>query len=290
MVFGRLRAHLHVVAICLVEHSESGHTLNLKQAWGHRHLTMFLVRREIEQRYRGSALGLLWILLSSLLMLGIYTFVFNVIFVSRWPGMQADRVEVFSIVLFAGLSMYTLLSDCWSRATSLITDNATYVTKVVFPVELLPLVVVLASLVQFAANFLIVIVAALIVLGVPSLTAISFLVVLAPFVILILGGTYLLAFAGVFIRDIRMLIPFVLTVILYLSPVLYPVANTPASIRYLFNLNPLSFFFEAARGALFFDQWPSMTGLLISWIISLSVFGLGFYVFHRGARAFADVL
>ncbi len=290
MVWGWFTAHFCVGATRLSRLIGKWHTLNLKQAWGHRHLTMFLVRREIEQRYRGSALGLFWILLSSLLMLGIYTFVFNVIFVSRWPGMQTDRVEVFAIVLFAGLSMYTLASECWSRATSLITDNATYVTKVVFPVELLPLVVVLASLVQFAANFLIVVIASLLVLGPPSLTAISFIIVLIPFVILVLGGTYLLAFAGVFIRDMRMIVPFVLTALLYLSPVLYPVQNTPVSIRYLFNLNPLSFFFEAARGALFFDQWPSLGGLAVAWLMSLAVFGLGFYVFHRGARAFADVL
>jgi lipopolysaccharide transport system permease protein len=264
--------------------------VKLSDIWKHRHLTLFLVRREIEQRYRGSVLGIFWILLSSLLMLGIYTFVFNVIFVSRWPGAQSDRVEVFAIILFAGLSMYSFASECWSRATSLIADNVTYVTKVVFPIELLPLVIVLASFVQFMVNLAIVLVASLIILGVPSLPIVSFPVILIPFVFLVLGVTYLLAFAGAFIRDMRMIVPFVLTALLYLSPVLYPVKNTPPSIQPLFFLNPLTFFFEAARGSLFFNQWPSLMPLAMAWGFSIAALGFGFYVFHRGSRAFADVL
>lgn len=251
---------------------------------------MFLVRREIEQRYRGSILGLFWVFLSSLLMLGIYTFVFNVIFVSRWPGMDNDRIEVFALVLFASLSMYGFASECWSRATSLISDNTTYVTKVVFPIELLPIVVVLAAMFQFLANFLIVLSASLIALGSFSASAFSFVAIMVPFFLLVLGITYIIAFLSVFIRDMRMIIPFFLSALLYMSPVLYPVENTPESVRFIFDLNPLSYFFEAGRRALFFSQWPAPIPLTIAWCLSFSVLGAGLYVFRRGSRAFADVL
>lgn len=264
--------------------------LTIKEFWALRHLTGFLVRREVEQRYRGSALGLFWMLLSSLLMLCIYTFVFNVIFVSRWPGMASDRLEVFAIVLFAGLSLYTFASECWSRATAVVADNATYVTKVVFPLELLPLVIVLASLVQLAINLSIVIVLSMVILGPPGIAIVGAVPVIISYVLLVLGVTYMIAFLGVFFRDMRMIVPFLLTALLYLSPVLYPVANTPESVRHLFALNPMSFYFESVRGSLFFDTWPSLLALSLALVFSGLVFAFGLYIYHRGTRAYADVL
>lgn len=264
--------------------------MTIRELWALRHLTGFLVRREIEQRYRGSALGMFWMLLSSLLMLCVYTFVFNVIFVSRWPGLASDRLEVFAIVLFSGLSLYTFASECWARATTLVADNATYVTKVVFPLELLPLVIVLASLVQLSINLAIVLVISILVVGPPGLEIVSAVPVLISYIFLVLGITYMIAFLGVFFRDMRMIVPFLLTALLYLSPVLYPVANTPPAVRPLFALNPMSFYFESIRGALFFGTWPSPVSLSLMIAFSAVVFGVGLYIFHRGTRAYADVL
>lgn len=255
-----------------------------------RHIAFFLARREVERRYRGSFLGIVWIFLPSLLTIAIYTFVFSVIFVSRWPGLATDRIDAFAVVLFAGLSLYGLASECWSRAATLIVDNATYVTKVVFPLWILPVSLILAASFQLLVNLAILFVLRLMVFGIPSVTILALPLIIVPYFILVLGVTYIFATLGTFVRDLSQIMPIALTALLFLSPILYPVSNTPASIRFVFNLNPMTIYFEDLRAVFFADRWPDFFNLAVASIVAAVVLYIGIAVFRRGSRAFADVL
>ena len=119
-----------------------------KSFWRNRALILALIRREILARYRGSLFGVFWSLITPILMLAIYTFVFSVIFKSRWAGASDSKVE-FALVLFAGLIVFNLFSECISRSPALILSNANYVKKVIFPLEILPWVVMGGALFNF---------------------------------------------------------------------------------------------------------------------------------------------
>jgi ABC-type polysaccharide/polyol phosphate export permease len=112
--------------------------------WRNRSLIHAFAKREVLGRYRGSALGLLWSFFNPLLMLTVYTFVFSVVFNARWGGGSSSKVE-FALVLFAGLIVFNLFAECIGRAPSLIISNPNYVKKVVFPLEILPFVALLAA-------------------------------------------------------------------------------------------------------------------------------------------------
>jgi lipopolysaccharide transport system permease protein len=107
--------------------------------WRARGLVWSMIRREVVGRYRGSVMGLLWSFFNPVLMLAVYTFVFSVVFKARWVGGSDSKTE-FALVLFAGLMVFNLFSECVNRAPSLIISNVNFVKKVIFPLEILPIV------------------------------------------------------------------------------------------------------------------------------------------------------
>jgi lipopolysaccharide transport system permease protein len=133
----------------------------------HRNLIVALTVREVLGRYRGSVLGLFWSVFQPILMLAVYTFVFGLIFRSRWPGGSGSRSE-FALVLFSGLLVFNMFAECLNRAPTIILSNTNYVKRVVFPLEVLPCVTVAVALFHLFVSFIVWLVFYLIAIGIPS--------------------------------------------------------------------------------------------------------------------------
>lgn len=248
-----------------------------------------MVRREVIGRYRGSFLGLLWSFINPVLMLGIYTFVFGFVFKTRWGQGDTDKYE-FAVMLFAGLIVFNLFSECISRAPGLILSNVNYVKKVIFPLEILPWVV-LGSALFHAGISLAVLLIFLAVIGHDFSWSMLWLpVVLAPFLLLTMGLSWLLASIGVFIRDVGQLVGMALTVLLFMSPIFYPLSALPEAIRHYLLLNPLTLVVEQVRNILLWAQQPDWRSLAIYSVASLFIAWFGLLWFEKTRKGFADVL
>lgn len=252
-----------------------------------------LVRRDVRQRYQGSALGLLWSFLMPLFMLGIYTFVFSVIFKSRWQTPEGEApldTGVYALILFTGLSIHLFFSECLTRAPQLILNHASYVTRVVFPLEILPPMMVASAGFHYVTTMTVLFTFLLALTGGIPLTALWLPFVLLPMVVLLLGLSWLLASLGVFLRDLGHLMQLVPTVLLFLSPIFYPTTALPVALRPFMVLNPLTLIVENAREVLIFGRPPHWLALGVYLCISLVVTVLSYLWFQRTRKAFADIL
>jgi homopolymeric O-antigen transport system permease protein len=259
-------------------------------------LSYSLARHEVLGRYRGSALGLLWSLLTPLFMLAIYTFVFGTIFKARWNGTEASSsgethsTAEFAIILFAGLIVFQLFAEVINRAPTLILSHATYVKKVVFPLEILPVVALGSALFHALISLAVLLTFSLFVHGSIPLTALLLPLVLAPFLVMILGLSWFLASLGVYVRDISQFLGTVVTALLFLSPVFFPASALPEHIRSFIFLNPLALPAEEARNVLIWGKAPDWHALGLYAIVALGVATLGRLWFEKMRKGFADVL
>jgi lipopolysaccharide transport system permease protein len=257
--------------------------------WETPHITWQLTRQELLARYRGSILGLLWSFITPLVLLAMFTFVFSIIFEIRWPSRVGDRGE-FAVVLFAGFIVFWLFSDCVGRAPTLIVQNVNFVKKVIFPLEILPWTVLIASLFHTAVAVIILLIFHLFVYGLPPLTIILLPVVLFPFVLMIMGWCWLLASLGVFFRDIGHAVNVLLTVFIYTAPIIYPADAVPETYRPLLYLNPLTFIVDEVRAVMLWGELPNWIGLAIYLAAGWLVAWLGFAWFMKTRKGFANVL
>ncbi len=258
----------------------------------HRGLLWALMKREVIGRYRGSIMGIFWSFLLPLLMLAVYTFVFSVIFNARWNTGNADsgsRTE-FALVLFAGLLVFNFFSECINRAPGLILANTNYVKKVVFPLEILPLVIVGAALFHGVISWLVWLIFYAIFFGVPPLTIVLFPLVVFPFILLTMGVCWFLASLGVYLRDIAQVVGVLTTVLLFMSPIFYPVTALPARVQKAILLNPLTTFIEHTRDVLIWGKTPSLPWFAVVLLIGALSAWAGFWWFQKTRKGFADVL
>ncbi len=258
-----------------------------------RGLVWQLARRDVQARYRGSMLGLAWALMTPLLMLGVYTFVFRQVLKARWPGVAgtADAGAMdFALRIYAGLIVFNLFAELVSRAPALITSQPNMVKKVVFPLQVLPWVAVMAAMFQVALNVL-VLVAAVWLLG-PGLSP---TVVAMPLVVLamcpfLLGLGWWLGSLGVFLRDIGQATGMVVSLLMFLSPIFYPASALPEQFQAFLWLNPLALPIEELRAVALDGRWPHW-GPLALYALAGSVFAvLGARWFAATRHGFADVL
>ncbi len=260
--------------------------------WRNRGLLIALIKREVIGRYRGSVMGIAWSFFNPLLMLTIYTFVFSVVFKARWGtggGSEESRTD-FAILLFVGMIVHGLFAECINRAPALILSNVNYVKKVIFPLEILPWVAFGSALFHTAISVAVLLVAQLIFNHHIPWTAITFPIVLLPLALIAMGLAWFLSAFGVFVRDIGQVTGMFTTVLLFLSPVFYPLSALPAEYQAWLQLNPLAFIIEEGRKVLVFGQLPSLghwsvlttAGMLVAWF--------GFAWFQKTRRGFADVL
>ena len=258
--------------------------------WQNKNLIGQLTRREVVGRYKGSMIGLAWSFLNPLFMLVVYTFVFSVIFKARWgTGVDESKTQ-FAVILFIGLIAHGLFAEVLNRASTTIISNTNYVKKVVFPLEVLVAINMGSALFHLAASVIVLLVALVIFNGGLHWTTIFLPLVLMPLIILCMGLSWIIASLGVFVRDMGQAINILTTVMLFLSPVFFPITALPEQLRPVIMFNPLTFIIEQARAVTIWGLLPNWQGLLIYTVVALLVAWAGYAWFQKTRKGFADVL
>lgn len=261
-----------------------------KSLWRNRQLIIQMARREVVGRYKGSAMGLAWSFLNPVFMLAVYTFVFSVVFKARW-GIGGDESKTqFALVLFVGLIVHGLFAEVLNRAPVLILSNVNYVKKVVFPLEILPVISMGAALFHTLISLFVLLAAFTLFNGHLHWTVVFTPLVFLPLIILTLGLAWMLASLGVFLRDVGQTIGLITTVMMFLAPVFYPITAIPEEFRPWIMANPLTVMIEQAREVLIWGRQPDWAGLGIYTLVATFVAWAGYAWFQKTRKGFADVL
>lgn len=261
-----------------------------KSLWRNRQLITQMTKREVVGRYKGSVMGLTWSFFNPVFMLVVYTFVFSVVFKARWGVGGEDSKTLFAVVLFVGMIVHGLFAEVLNRAPGLILSNVNYVKKVVFPLEILPVISMAAALFHSLISLVVLLIAFIVFNGFLHWTVIFIPLVLLPFIIFTLGLAWMFASVGVFLRDVGQVIGMATTVIMFLAPVFYPVSAVPERFRPWLLINPLTFIIEQAREVLIWGHLPNWIGLIFYSVIAIAVAWAGFALFQKTRKGFADVL
>jgi lipopolysaccharide transport system permease protein len=257
--------------------------------WRNRALIKASAKREVLGRYRGSAIGIFWSFFNPLLMILVYTFIFSVVFQARWESGSESKIE-FAVVLFAGLLIFNLFSECINRSPNLILSNVNYVKKVVFPLEILPAVALFAAMFHALISLGVWFFVYGLFFGMPHETSLILPLIVLPFGMFIMGLSWGLASLGVYLRDVSQIIGVITAVLLFLSPVFYPASALPNEYRYLLYINPLTPVIEMTRDVLYWGRPPDAQVLGTYWLATVVVGWLGFAWFQKTRKGFADVL
>jgi len=254
-----------------------------------RELVFALAKRDAVGRYRGSIMGLAWSFFNPLLTLTVYTFVFSVVFKARWAGSDESKMD-FAIILFAGMLVYGIFAECVSRAPTIIINNANYVKKVVFPLEILPWVSLLSALFHALISLCVLLFVQLLLRQTLPATVVLLPIVLVPLLLAVLGFSWFLAALGVYLRDIGHVTGLLVTVMLYMSAVFFPISALPERFQFWLSLNPLAAVIEQSRQVLIFGELPDVRSWLVLVLLGFAVAWLGFAWFQKTRKGFADVL
>jgi lipopolysaccharide transport system permease protein len=256
--------------------------------WRARDLIAQLTERDTRSRYRGSAMGIFWSAIHPLLMLTVYTVFFSEIFPGKWTA-SGSRGE-FALVLFIGLLLHGFVAECLVRAPGLVVEQPNLVKKIVFPLDVLPVVAIGTALFHLLIGLAIWLVFHLAIAGLPPVTALWFPVVLAPLVLLTLGVSWFVAALGVYLRDVRHVMPVVAAVLLFASPVFYPVSAVKPPYDVVVAASPLTIPIEQAREVLLWGHAPRWELLALFTAAALVIAWLGAAWFRATRKGFADVL
>lgn len=261
----------------------------VSSAWRHRDLIKVLLVRDVAARYRGSALGMLWSFLQPAMMLSVYTFVFSVVFGARWKPESSSKTE-FALILFAGLLLFNLFAECLNRAPALLLNNVNYVKKVVFPLEILPVVAAGSAMFHALIGLFVWLIAYAVLFGAPHFSIILLPLIFAQLLLLVLGLSWMMAALGAYLRDVSQFTGLLTTMLMFLSPVFYPASALPDPYRALLMLNPLTYLIEQARDVLFWGRLPEPFHVAAGLFGSMLIAWLGFAFFQKTRKGFADVL
>lgn len=271
--------------------------------WAHRNLMTQMAAREVAGRYRSSLLGMFWAVITPLLLLLIYTFVFSVVLKARWGRNESEPAGDFAITMFCGMLVFNLFAEAVNRAPTLIVSNPNLVKKVVFPLE------VLVPSALLSAGFTFVVGVAVWLIGwflvthsLPSLSILWLPVVLLPIALLTLGVSWVLASLGVFARDIGHMVTLITQILFFTTPVFFRPDVLKEPFRTIINLNPLTHVVEDARRVMMGDYYWTLLGQPAgpthptweTWSVNVLASGvvalLGYAFFVKSKRAFSDVI
>ena len=255
-----------------------------------RYLFLQMLKREIQQRYRGSQLGFIWAFMYPIMMLLVYTFVFGLVMRVRWGVEGQENIE-FGVILFSGLLCHGFLAEVFKNSVGMITGNAQYVKKVVFPLEILSLVKVTDAFIHMLLGLLILIVVFLLTGGTLYWTVVLIPLVIAPFIMFLLGASWFISVLGVYMRDLSQVMGVLVTMMLFLGPIVYPFSSVPEQLKvYILWLNPLTIIVEQFRAVLLFGRLPDWGLLGVYSLLSISMLVLGAWFFNKTRDGFADVI
>lgn len=254
---------------------------NIKEILRFKNLVYNLVSRDLKVKYKGSILGFFWSLLNPLVMLIVYTIVFEYLIKIR-------GVENFPVFFLCAFLPWSFLALSLSMGVSSIKDNANLVKKVYFPREILPLSIVFSNLVQFLLTFIILI-PALFFFKIQLGGALVVLPLIIIFQVLFVSGiAFIVASLNVFYSDVQHLLEIFLQIWFWLTPIIYPISLVPERFRGIYHLNPAVLFVEAYRDVLLHNQFPSFAELLTLFLIGLGFLILGHLIFLGYNKRFAE--
>jgi lipopolysaccharide transport system permease protein len=262
-----------------------------RTALDHRDLIYRLVSREFTQRFRGSMLGATWAVLTPLLTALIFAFVFGTVFKARWGDLGTGAKHGgFTLIFLTGLVTHGMFAEAIGRAPTLVVSNASYVKKVVFPLEILPVIAACTALINGAIGMGIVVLLNLAMNYTVHPTLLLLPLVLLPYMLLVIGLVLFLAATGVYVRDLSQVVGFVITVTMFMTPIFYPIEAVPSSFRPIIWLNPLTFVVQQARAVTVFGDLPDWGGLALYTLLACGLLWAGFWWFQRTRNGFADVI
>ena len=265
-----------------------GCTTDMRGIWRHRGLMISMVRRDILARYRGSVGGVLWTFLHPLLLMATYFFVFGIVLRTRF-GADTSR-SGFVLYFLAGMLPWLAFSEAVGRSSSVILEYRTFVKKLVFPLETLPVnLVISGALTELFA--LVIFLCALLAArrGIPA--SIVWLPLLLIAQILITGGLcWFLAATGVFLRDLGQIMTFVLTLWFFVTPICYPETSIPSAAAPLLRLNPMYALVRGYRSIFLENHAPELRPLAALMLLGAALAIAGHAWFHRLRKSFADVI
>ena len=251
-----------------------------KEIYQYRHMLKTLVKQDINGRYKGSFFGFLWTLLNPLLMLFVYSLVFQFVF--------RTGIEHYSIYLFICLMPWNAFANTIAIGTTCVSNNASILKKVYFPREILPLAVVISNTIQYFFSAVIIFIALLV-----SGVGVSWYALLLPVIVLIqsifsLGIVMILSAANVYVRDVQYIMNPVMMIWMYACPILYSISMIPERFLKIYKLNPMVTIMQGYQDILYSKTWPDFKNLGIVFLISIVVLIIGYLVFNTLQRRFAE--
>jgi len=265
--------------------------LMARSLWAQRELIAQLARREIAVRYRNAWLGWLWAVLTPLVLLAIYTFVFAVVFKARWGEGPGETPAKFALTMFCGMLVFNLFAEVANRSATLLADNANYVKKVVFPLEVFVASALLSSLFNLLVSFGVWLIGwGVIMQTLPQVTVLWLPLVLLPICLVTLGVGWMLATLGVFIRDVGHAVLLFTQLLFFATTIFYPIERVPPKFQIVMRFNPLTHAVEDARRVMMDGLAPDWRFFIIALLTGVVVTTLGYALFIKSKRAFADVL
>lgn len=254
-----------------------------KEIYAYREMIFSLVRRDLKGRYKGSALGFLWTFINPLLQLCVYTLVFSVI--------MRNGIEDYYLFLFVALIPWIFFSTCLSGGASCIWSQQDMVKKIYFPREVLPIAFATSQFVNMLLSFVVIFIVLIVSGKGINIRTIPYLIpIMIIEYILALGATLVAGSVTVYLRDVEYILGILSMVWQYLTPILYSVDIVPEKLRAIFYLNPMTPIIVAYRDILYYKQVPNMATLLHALVLAIMLFFVGFFVFGKLKRHFAEVL
>jgi ABC-type polysaccharide/polyol phosphate export permease len=253
-----------------------------------RSLLFQLVRRDFEQRFVGSVVGWVWGIIHPLVLLASWTFVFSICLHTKLdPG---EVTQSYPLLIFAGMLPWLLFSETVQRSSSSLLDQASLITKTVFPAEIVPVSIFLSSLVSHLMALGLVVAA----VGIWQNRISTGLLLLPIYMVLLgmfaVGLGWILASLQVYLRDTAQVLTVILTFWFWLTPIFITERQCPARLRFLLAGNPLAYLVRAYRELLLSARWPSLEDLAIMAGFAVATFMAGGLFFRHMKRGFADVL
>ncbi|HLB10649.1 MAG TPA: ABC transporter permease [Gemmatimonadaceae bacterium] len=258
--------------------------INVRELWANRELLLFLVWRDIKVQYAQTVLGAAWAVVQPLLTMLIFTLVFG-----RLAKIPSDGVP-YSVFTLAALIPWMYFSSAFSAASASLVNSSNLITKVYFPRLIIPIVSILSGLVNFAVSCVVLAIMMIWYHLTPSWMAIPMIPALLLLMILTATGVGCwLAAVYIQYRDVRQIVPFIVQIWMYISPVVYPLSLVPARYRTLYSLNPMAGVIQTFRAVLLRTGDIPWGTLGVSTIVGLVLFLSGTMYFRRTEHLFADV-
>lgn len=259
----------------------------LTETWINRRLLRKMAQQDINSKYYGSVFGLIWASATPIVLMGAYWLVLGRLLKASWPDLGPGQ---YPLLLFIGIVIHVFLSEVIGRAPSLIEAHKTYVKKVVFPLGILSGMTVLSACFHLVISLVILAAAQLLFGHALPLAWAALPLILLPFALLCLGLSWIVSSLSVYIRDLQQVVPLLVTVSMFVSPIFFPMDALPAQVQGFFWFNPVTVPVEMTRAAVLFGQWPDMQLLSTYWVVALTVLGLGAAWFRFTQKGFADVV